>query len=484
MRRLTRILVLGCTLAAILFCYPFCFPTLSFAQEQQMRLKVGTLAPAGTSVAIAVDTFLEGVNAMGKSTGYAVKVLGYYGGIMGDEPEMEQKARLGQLDIVLVTLSTMARLVPPLEPYYLPFLVNNFGEFDYLMKQGYLKRIAEETWKRGFFTLGFMTEGMYDLYYHSDQEIRTPEQARKKKMNAANWTGTPHDNVWIPLGIPETPVSVPELPTYEKMGMVSMDVSPALWVVGVQRYTIRPMLTIVQPSFFTGGGGALLTRPKFEELPWDFKIGVAGMLPLLMYVANGQLRDGHYAFVDALIKYGVRKVTLTDSETKAWKDPLVAYRETYLNKNPDKRDSYNMISRILSDYPKTPSIERAIYEADPRCINFRNRMDMAVKAIKAYIDTGSLEEAAALEQKHVMPKWAAYDGVVGAQKFIETGDPKPLRAWLSMFLPDEIVNEAFSKHMDEIKKLYGSKEALKARAKEWLAYIESKKYKGYYKGDK
>jgi hypothetical protein len=38
--------------------------------------------------------------------------------------------------------------------------------------------------------------------------------------------------------------------------------------------------------------------------------------------------------------------------------------------------------------------------------------------------------------------------------------------------------------MAEIKTLLGTKEAIKMRAQEWLAYIESKKYTGYHKGGK
>ncbi len=59
-----------------------------------------------------------------------------------------------------------------------------------------------------------------------------------------------------------------------------------------------------------------------------------------------------------------------------------------------------------------------------------------------------------------------------------------MKGWTLRFLPDEIVDEAFSSHMSEIKKLFGTKEAIKTRAQEWLSYIESKKYKGYQRGAK
>jgi hypothetical protein len=448
---------------------------------KDIQIKLGTLGPAGTSVALAVEAFLDGLKTLGSHIGHNVKVQGYYGGVMGDEPEMNQKARLGQLDVVTPIVSTLPELVPSLEPYYLPFLVNNFGEFDYLMRRGFLKAMATEAYKRGFVMLGTVTEGMYDFHYRLESPIRTPEEA-SKKLKAANWTGTPQDNIWVPLGIPQVPASVPELPAYHKMGMVNADTSPALWTIGVQLYAIRPMLTIVQPSFFTGAAGVLLTRSKFEQIPWDFKVGVVGMLPLLMYVANGQLRDGHYAFMNAMFKYGVKKQILSKDEVQAWKDPLVAYRETYLKKNPSKRDSYEMIKHILADYHKSPSLEQVVYESDPNYKNFPDKLATISRALRAFIDTGSLGEIASLEEKGVIEKWRVYEPLAAAEKFAQTGDAGDLKGWTLKFLPDEIVDEAFSSHMGEIKTLFGTKESIKTRAQEWLSYIESKKYKGYQKG--
>jgi TRAP-type C4-dicarboxylate transport system substrate-binding protein len=457
--------------------------TIKLGYAKEIQIKFGSLGPAGTSVAVAVETFLDGLQNVGNHIGHTIKIRAYYGGVMGDEPEMNQKARLGQLDVVTPTVSTLPELVPSLEPYYLPFLVENFGEFDYLMRHGFLKAVTTEAYQKGFVVLGTMTEGMYDMYYRLDSPIHTPEKARGK-LKAANWTGTPQDNIWRPLGIPQVPVSVPELPTYHKMGVVNADISPALWVIGVQLYTVRPMLTIVQPSFFTGGAGALLTRSKFEAIPWDFKIGVVGMLPMLMYVANGQLRDSHYAFVDAMVEYGVKKQTLSASETKAWKDPLVAYHETYLKNKPSMKKSYDMIRSILADYRKASSSEKAIYESDPEYKNFPKKLNAIAQALKDYIETGSLEKVAALEGERVIENWRILEPLKAAETLAQTGDASGLKAWTLKFLPDAIVEEAFSKHMDEMKKLYGSKEAIQTRAKEWLAYIESKKYKGYHKGAK
>jgi TRAP-type C4-dicarboxylate transport system substrate-binding protein len=486
----------------------------SQGHTEEISIKFGTLGPKGTSVALAVEAFLDAANNFGKNIGHTVKVSPYYGGVMGDEPEMEQKARIGQLDIVTPNMGTLHRLVPAMTPYYLPFLVNSFGESDYLMRRGFLKVLAEETYKQGFIMLGFMTEGMYDFYYRSEKEIRTPAQARKL-LKAANWSGTPLDNVYIPLGIPQVPVSVPEVPTLHKMGMVNADVSPAVWVIGVQLYALRPMLTVLQPSFATGGGCVLLTKGKFEKLPWDFKIGLATMLPLMMYVVNGQFRDSHYAFIDAMLKYGMKKEVLSKEETKAWRDPLVAYHETYLKKNPAMRPFYRDIVNGLSSYKKEVSPEQTIYESDPEYVHFPDKLKAIAKVIRVYLETDSLTRAVSeTDPRYASPEkvnqiehalqvyretgsfdesafenkfiegWRVFEPLLGAEKFASTGDPRLIKAWCKKFLPDALVDEAFNSHMAEIKTLLGTKEAIKMRAQEWLAYIESKKYTGYHKGGK
>jgi len=71
--------------------------------------------------------------------------------------------------------------------------------------------------------------------------------------------------------------------------------------------------------------------------------------------------------------------------------------------------------------------------------------------------------------------------LVAEKGFAQTGDIKPLRACFEGFMPDAILEEIFSKHTQELKQLFGTEEAIKARVGEYLTYIESKKYRGYQK---
>jgi len=103
-------------------------------------------------------------------------------------------------------------------------------------------------------------------------------------------------------------------------------------------------------------------------------------------------------------------------------------------------------------------------------------------AIQVYRETGLFDERA-FENKFI-EGWRVFEPLLGAEKLANTGDPRLFKAWCKKFIPDALVDEAFNNHMTEVKKLFGTKEAIKTRAQEWLAYLESKKYTGYHKGAK
>ena len=172
---------------------------------------------------------------------------------------------------------------------------------------------------------------------------------------------------------------------------------------------------------------------------------------------------------------------LPESELEAWEKPCIAYREKYLGSDPTKRRYYNMITSTLEEYRKAPSIEKAMYETDPQYGNFPKKLRAIAHALRTYLETGSLDELASLEAKNVIEKWRLYDLLSAFEAYAKEGNIKPLRTCFEGFLPDAILEEVFSRHTQELKQLFGTEEAIKARVGEYLAYIESKKYRGYQK---
>ncbi|HSN33935.1 MAG TPA: TRAP transporter substrate-binding protein DctP, partial [Ideonella sp.] len=67
----------------------------SAAHAEEVTLRMGTMAPAGTAWARELNAFAREVDAR---TSGQVRIKWYFGGISGDEPTMGERIRRGQLD--------------------------------------------------------------------------------------------------------------------------------------------------------------------------------------------------------------------------------------------------------------------------------------------------------------------------------------------------------------------------------------------------
>jgi TRAP-type C4-dicarboxylate transport system substrate-binding protein len=447
----------------------------------EITLKLGSLGPAGTSATSIVDTLKDYLKQLAEHTGHKAKLIPYYGGVMGDEPEMNQKAKMGQLDIVTPTVSTLPELAPNIEPLYLPFLIENYGQYDYVMRQKFLKEVSNQVYEHGFIVVGLLTEGMHNMYQYgmAKNPVKKLEQMRSR-IKGGNWTGTPDEMFYKALGISQVSFSVPEGPSAIRMGMANATLSPAMWVIGTQLYTTNP--AVIQPPIRGSSSAALITRAKFEALPWNFKLAFASAMPAITYFACGQLRDSHDVFLDAMYKYGCPKVVLTDQELKGIKEPCINYRQTYLKENPKKRGSYEILAAALKDYAATNSIEKRLFESDPIYKTFPKKVQKLVQALKAYGETGDKSKLASLESENVIENWRILGLIDASETLIQKDDPSLLKAWMAIFMPQAFVEEAFSAHMAEMKETFGKKEALMQRIEEMASFLGSKAYKGYHKG--
>jgi len=449
-------------------------PLVSSAFSESLRLKFGTLGPKGTNVTTALESALDLLGMACKHLGHEIKVIPYYGGVMGDDPQMMQKAKMGQLDLITPTSNGLPSVSLGIEVLYMAFLVNNYGEFDYVMKK--IRGYNDLLFKHGWVPWIILTEGMHDLYLNGP--YRTPIELQKK-ITGVNHSGGTDDCFYAPLGITQIPVSPAELFTSFRMKIANAVIAPSMFIIGMQIYTALPY--IVEPSIHTAGTAVIMTKQKWETMPWDIRIFFAGLQPLLYYVVNGQMRDGASAFLSAMYKYGSKKVKLTDSELKAIKDLVVAYRTKYLGNDSVKQKYYKLISDAVTEYENINPLEKKMYDRDPTYKNFPSSLLQVAKALRAYRDRGSKAELLVLHKNTIIEKWRIYDWLVASEKLIKTGNVKPLKKWMASYYIKDVVNEIFSRHIDMVKKLYGSKKALRNRLDEYITYLESKSYKGFQK---
>jgi TRAP-type C4-dicarboxylate transport system substrate-binding protein len=464
-------------LAAVISGIIFLIPTLknvAIAKDTgKVTIKMGTLGPKGTSVTNVLEALNKDLlQNIAKNLGSEFNLIPYYGGVMGDDSQMLQKAQMGQLDMISPTVNAQPSISKKLEVPYMAYLIGNYGQFDKVTFE--MKDFNDIFFEKGFVNISENTEGMHDLYLSN--AWRTPETMRKN-VKACNYTGGPDDTFFRAHGIPQVPIQPPEMFPSFKAGLSNAVILPSMFVIGMQIYTALPY--IVEPSIRTSMTSAMFTKQAFDRIPEDMRIVILADTPLLHYTLNGALRDGAVAFTKAMVNYGSKMITLTPDELEAWRKPCLAYREGYLGNDQIKRATYEKITAALKGYDT--SIEKAIFESDPSYASFPERQKRVANALETYIKTGSKEELGKLESGHVIEKWRLYDLIVASEEMIKTGKTDTFVAWLKNYRAKGEMEKYILPYQNDIKKLYGTKEALNQRLQEIVGYLRSPMYKGFQK---
>lgn len=84
---------LGCPGRTFLWLMMAILLFFSNAIADEFTLKLGSLGPAGTSATSIVGTLQDYLKLLASHTGHKAKLIPYYGGVMGDEPDMKASPR-------------------------------------------------------------------------------------------------------------------------------------------------------------------------------------------------------------------------------------------------------------------------------------------------------------------------------------------------------------------------------------------------------
>lgn len=441
-----------------------------------ITLKVGTIGPKQTGAGMALELFNTVGLTLEKSLGTGIKTIGYFGGVMGDDLQMIQKAKIGQLDLLTPTLTALTTIDNRFDILTMAYLIENFGQFDYVMRKN-AKYINNLFWEKGWVSLIILfSEGEHNLY--TDKEYRTVEQL-KENLKASNYTGGADESFFGALGISQLPVSTTEMyPTF-KAGVSNGAILPSLFVLGMQLYS--PLPYIVSPAIRISSAGIILTKRKWETFPWDLKAYFAFLQPHMYWLMMGMLRDMSKSFSQAMIKHGCKDIRLTPAELKSWKDRVIAYREAFIGDDKVRRDFYNRVVTALNEYNTGNPMERQMYEKSNQYVDTPDRFAALCKAAEEYYTTGSKKALIRLSDEKIIEKWRMLDAIEASELYYKTGNVSKLKEWMKSYYIDEFVEDLFTKHPDSVKRVFGDEKALRNRLSETIGTLRFfiTKYTGY-----
>jgi TRAP-type C4-dicarboxylate transport system substrate-binding protein len=199
------------------------------AAEKTIKLKLGTLAPAGTS-------YHKSLQAMGekwrKASDGAVQLVIFPGGTQGGEADMVGLMQTGNLDAGLLTTEGISQIdLAALALQIMPLAFRNLDEVDFLTEK-LRPQLEAHLLAKGYIVLFWSDSGWARIF--SKSPVLHPDDLRKLKVFA--WAGNAAEyDIWkaagfspvaleasgIPQGLLSGTISaVPTVPIYALAGQI------------------------------------------------------------------------------------------------------------------------------------------------------------------------------------------------------------------------------------------------------------------------
>lgn len=220
-------------------------------------LKMATLAPARSSWG---KVFTHMAAELAEKSGGALTLDIFDSGVQGDEKEVVEKMKTGQLQMAAITSVGLGKIDPDVLVFQLPGLFSDAKALD-KARDALAPRIEKELSDAGFVILGWGDVGPY--YVFSNLPVVTPEDLKKTKFWV--WTDDPMTQaVARIIGATGVPLGVPSVTAALANGKVDAYLTSPLAAAALRWYNRSSHIAPVPVAI--GIGAIVVTKPSWEAL--------------------------------------------------------------------------------------------------------------------------------------------------------------------------------------------------------------------------
>jgi TRAP-type transport system periplasmic protein len=297
--------ILGLSLLAFLF-----FTQTAMGAEKSLLIKMGTLAPEGSSWMKTFNTLNTEVM---KKTENKVQFRIYPGGVLGDEMDMLRKLKIGQIQGVALTSAGLSTLFKEMDVLQIPFLFQTYEEVDTVLKK------MDSFFRRGFDDNGYILLGWSDagfVYLMSTLPISSVADLKKAKVWI--WEESPMSKaIFDEAGVKAIPLTVPDVLVGLQTGLVDVVYAPPTGAISLQWFTKVKYLTDVPLVYLAGG--VVVKKDIFKQIPQTSQNFISESyqqhLEQLKIVTRNENRDA----VKVMVKNGVKIITPSKDQIDEYK---------------------------------------------------------------------------------------------------------------------------------------------------------------------
>jgi TRAP-type transport system periplasmic protein len=276
------------------------------AQADDMTIKLGTLAPEGSSW----DLILQDMGDEWKAAGVKLEI--YPGGVLGDEPDIVSKMRIGQIQAAVLTVVGLAEIDKAVQALSIPLLYKDDAESDYVRAK--LQPLLEKRLlAKGFKVLNWGEAGW--VYFFGKTPILTPDDLKKMKFFV--WgDDTDTMNLWKSAGFSPVPLSATDILPNLQTGLInSFDTTP-LSALSFQWFALAPNMTNVKYCPLVGA--TIITTKAWDSIPDDAKPALLKSAAEAGKRFRTEIRAGNNKAIEVMKTKGLVVHDVDDAQYQQW----------------------------------------------------------------------------------------------------------------------------------------------------------------------
>ena len=277
---------------------------------QTVLIKMGTVAPDGSP-------WHQILQHMGqqwqKVLGGKVTLRIYPGGVLGDEPDMITKMRIGQLQAVALSGSGLSRLEPAVACLQIPMMIESYEELDYVRDRGAprLEKLLDE---KGYVVLNWGDAGW--VHFFTKTPARRLDDIRKMKLFTMAGDADALE-LYQSAGFRPVPLATTDMMPALQTGLIeAFDVPPLLAMLNQWFGLARHMLDIRWAPLV---GATVVSKKAWERIP-------ESMRPAMLEAARGaglrlrtEIRKMGDDAVAEMRKRGLNVITVDGPTLAEWR---------------------------------------------------------------------------------------------------------------------------------------------------------------------
>jgi TRAP-type transport system periplasmic protein len=282
---------------------------------QTTVVKMGTLAPEGSGWHKVLLQIGERWRTI---SGGRVKLVIYPGGVLGDEPDLVKKMRIGQIQAVALSGGGMFDIERGVMCLQIPMMFDTYDELDYV-RDRVSPKLEKMIEAKGFMVLNWGDAGWVQFF------LKKPvtNVADFKQIKLFTWAGDAEElELWKASGFRAVPLAATDILSGLETGLIEGVPTTPLYAELNQSYRVAPYLIDVKWAPLVGA--TVISKKTWEAFPADKRAEMLQAARNAGEALRGGIRKMGDEAIIAMRKRGLTVVPVSPAVAADWRREVEA----------------------------------------------------------------------------------------------------------------------------------------------------------------